>query len=353
MKDEERREGKMGIPLRALIVEDSEDDALLLVRELQRGGYDVTFERVETAKTMAAALGRQEWDIVLADYTMPHFSGTAALELLRETGLDIPFIFVSGTIGEEIAVKAMKNGANDYLIKGNLKRLIPAIERELREAVVRRERRLADEQLQVSYQTLTVLNKALLTSLQPVPLESLLDMVIDEIISIPWLSLETKRGIFLVEDGALALKTQRNLPASLQAMCARVPFGRCLCGRAAVSGKIEFAGCLDERHENTYEGISPHGHYCIPITSADGILGVVVLYLKEGHTRDEREENFLNAIASVLAGIIQRKKAEEDIKKRVVELEEFYDMSIGRELRMLELKEEIEKLKEELSRYKK
>ena len=124
----------MGIPLRVLIVEDSEDDALLLVRELQRGGYDVTFERVETAKAMAAALGRQEWDIVLADYTMPHFSGTAALELLRESGLDIPFIFVSGTIGEEIAVKAMKNGANDYLIKGNLKRLIPAIERELREA---------------------------------------------------------------------------------------------------------------------------------------------------------------------------------------------------------------------------
>ena len=305
----------MGIPLRALIVEDSEDDTLLLVRELQHGGYDVAFERVETAGAMTEALDNREWNIVLADYTMPHFSGTDALELLRGSGLDIPFIFVSGTIGEEIAVKAMKNGANDYILKGNLKRLIPAIERELREVVVRRERRLADEQLQMSYQTLIVLNKVLLASLQPVLLENLLDMVIDHIISIPWLSLETERGIFLAEDGALALKTQRNLPASLQAMCARVPFGRCLCGRAAVSGKIEFAGCIDERHENTYEGISPHGHYCIPITSADGILGVVVLYLKEGHTRDEREENFLNATASVLAGIIQRKRTEEALKK--------------------------------------
>ena len=104
----------MGIPLRALIVEDSEDDALLLVRELQRGGYDVTFERVETAGAMTDALDNRQWDIVLADYTMPHFRGTNALRLLREKGFDIPFIFVSGTIGEDKAVASMKSGANDY-----------------------------------------------------------------------------------------------------------------------------------------------------------------------------------------------------------------------------------------------
>ncbi len=137
----------MGIPLRALIIEDSEDDTLLLVRELQRGGYDVTFERIETAGAMTAALDNRQWDIVLADHTMPHFSGTDALRLLREKGFDIPFIFVSGTIGEDTAVAAMRSGANDYILKGNLKRLIPAIERELREAEVRQERRRAEERL--------------------------------------------------------------------------------------------------------------------------------------------------------------------------------------------------------------
>lgn len=305
----------MGIPLRVLIVEDSEDDTLLLVRELQHAGYDVTFERVETAKDMADALDNRQWDIVLADYTMPHFSGTDALRLLREKGFDIPFIFVSGTIGEDTAVLAMKSGANDYILKGNLKRLIPAIERELREAEVRRERRKAEEQLHESYQTLTVLNKILVATLQPVPLESLLDMVIDHVVSIPWLSLETERGIFLAEDGWLILKTKRNLPASLQTMCARIPFGRCLCGRAALSGKIEFADRIDERHEIKYEGIPPHGHYCVPIKSADRILGVINLFVKEGHVRNEREEDFLNAIANVLAGIIQLKQAEDLLRK--------------------------------------
>jgi len=135
----------MGIPLRVLIVEDSEDDALLLVRDLRRGGYDVTFERVETAETMAAALDDREWSIVLADYTMPHFSGIKALRLLREKDLDLPFIFVSGTIGEDTAVLAMKEGANDYVLKGNIKRLLPAVERELREVEARRERRRAEE----------------------------------------------------------------------------------------------------------------------------------------------------------------------------------------------------------------
>ncbi|MBI3753762.1 MAG: EAL domain-containing protein [Deltaproteobacteria bacterium] len=135
----------MAIPLHVLIVEDSEDDTLLSVRELRHGGYDVVFERVETAEAMTDALDNRQWDIVIADFTMPHFNGMDALRLLREKGFDIPFIFVSGTIGEDRAVAAMKNGANDYIIKGNLKRLIPAIERELREAEVRLKRRQAEE----------------------------------------------------------------------------------------------------------------------------------------------------------------------------------------------------------------
>jgi len=137
-------------PLRILIVEDSEDDTQLLLHELRRGGYDPTHERVESAATMDRALARQQWDMVIADYSIPNFNSTAALALLKERGHDLPFIIVSGTITEETAVATMKAGAHDYLLKGNLKRLLPAIDRELREAASRRERRKAEEALRES-----------------------------------------------------------------------------------------------------------------------------------------------------------------------------------------------------------
>src|SRR5437867_729355 len=147
----------MGVPLRLLLVEDSEIDARLLVRELTRGGFEPVVERVETATTMRAALDRQPWDVVVGDYSLPHFGGAAALELLRDSGLDVPFIIVSGTIGEEKAVAAMKAGASDYVSKDNLKRLVPVIEREVREAAGRRERHRTEAALrasEVSYSTL-------------------------------------------------------------------------------------------------------------------------------------------------------------------------------------------------------
>lgn len=118
------------------------------------------------------------------------------------------------------------------------------------------------------------------------------------------------------------MKAQRGLDQPLQTICAHVPFGRCLCGRAAKSGEIEFADCVDERHQNRYEEMPVHGHYCVPIISSDKkILGVITLYLKEGHPRDEREEEFLQAVANVLAGIIQRQRAEEKIIQASEQLE--------------------------------
>ncbi len=136
--------------LRVLLVEDSEHDARLLFYELQRGGYEPLHERVETGETMANALDRQEWDLIIADYVMPHFSGLDALKLVQDKGLDIPFIVVSGKIGEDVAVEAMRAGAHDYILKDNLTRLNLAIERELREAVVRREHRQAERALEES-----------------------------------------------------------------------------------------------------------------------------------------------------------------------------------------------------------
>jgi len=124
----------MGVPIRLLLVEDSEDDAQLLLRELKRGGYEPAHERVATEASLAAALDRQNWDLVIGDHSMPGFSGIAALVLVRGRGLDVPFICVSGTITEDMAVAAMKAGASDWVSKGQLKRLLPAVDRELREA---------------------------------------------------------------------------------------------------------------------------------------------------------------------------------------------------------------------------
>ena len=119
----------MTIPLRVLIIEDSEDDSALLVRELHRGGYEVTFERVDTPAGLLGAFDR-EWDLVICDYSMPYFSGTDALRAFRSRGWDVPFIFVSGNVEETMAT-ALEQGAQGYLAKSSLKRLIPIIQREL------------------------------------------------------------------------------------------------------------------------------------------------------------------------------------------------------------------------------
>lgn len=130
--------------LRALVVEDSDNDTQLTLSELRRSGYDVEYERVETPSAMQAALSHKVWDIILCDYTMPQFSAMEALEILKESRLDLPFIVISGTIGEETAVTTLKAGAHDFILKGRLARLIPAIERELRDAKTRRLHRQAE-----------------------------------------------------------------------------------------------------------------------------------------------------------------------------------------------------------------
>jgi two-component system, cell cycle sensor histidine kinase and response regulator CckA len=138
----------MGIQLRVLMVEDSEDDAALLVRELRRGGYDVQLKRVEESSALESAYEKQIWDVIISDFSMPHFSGTDALRLLRSKGCDRPFIFVSGTMGEEVAVAALRDGAQDYLMKTNLKRLVPAVQRALQDDEDRKHRKQMEQQVQ-------------------------------------------------------------------------------------------------------------------------------------------------------------------------------------------------------------
>jgi PAS domain S-box-containing protein len=142
--------------MRLLIVEDSSDDAELVVRALRRAGCDLTYERVETAEAMEAALVRERWELVIADYAMPSFTGLAALNLLQNKDPDVPFILVSGSVGEDVAVAAIKAGAHDYISKGNLARLAPAVERELRDAQVRRAHKQAESRYRILFNTVPV-----------------------------------------------------------------------------------------------------------------------------------------------------------------------------------------------------
>jgi DNA-binding CsgD family transcriptional regulator len=174
------------------------------------------------------------------------------------------------------------------------------------------------------YHTFAVLNKLLYISLENISLRTILEQFIDEISALSWLALESRGAIFLVgeEPEVLEMKAQRSLDTSLLKKCARVPFGRCLCGRAALLGEIQFADCIDERHETEYEGISPHGHYCIPIISGEKkVFGVITLYLAEGHKHNQIEEDFLTSVANTLSGIIRLKKTQQKLRNRGKELE--------------------------------
>jgi PAS domain S-box-containing protein len=181
-----------------------------------------------------------------------------------------------------------------------------------------------EEELQRNHDAQTVINSLLRLSLEDIPLEELLMRTLDLLLSVPWLAVESEGSIFLVEDGpeVLVMKVQKELEEVLQETCAQISFGRCLCGQAALRQEIQFADRLEDRHEIRFEGMTPHGHYCVPILSAGRALGVINLYLREGHLYDQREEEFLTAVANTLAGIVMRSQAEESLRKSQASLAE-------------------------------
>ncbi|MFN9858432.1 MAG: response regulator, partial [Pseudanabaena sp.] len=137
-----------------LIIEDSEDDAILIVRSLRQSGFVLTWERVQTVEELNQALTNRTWDVIISDYNLPKMNAPMALEIVKQSQLDLPFIVVSGTIGETLAVDLMRAGANDYLMKGSLARLAEAVRREIREFKMRQERQQASLELELTKQRL-------------------------------------------------------------------------------------------------------------------------------------------------------------------------------------------------------
>ncbi|MBI3976746.1 MAG: GAF domain-containing protein, partial [Chloroflexi bacterium] len=168
--------------------------------------------------------------------------------------------------------------------------------------------------LEESYQSQGVLNELLRVPLDRSP-EQILSRALEAILRTPWL-MRPRGAIFLVDDDpdVLVLKAHRGLPPAVQTACARVRFGECCCGRAALRGKIDFAACVDRFQEGSDNGSSVHGCYTVPLLSDGRVLGVAVLYLEEGHRRNDREIAFLEAVGNTLAGLIRRKRAEEALQ---------------------------------------
>jgi PAS domain S-box-containing protein len=195
------------------------------------------------------------------------------------------------------------------------------------------ERKMAEHQIERNYHIQKAISAVLKISLQPVSLEEQMDRILDLILSIPGLALKPKGYIYLVEDepDVLVLKAPSTIPDPEQAPCRKVPFGKCLCGQAAASCTTIFTDCIDESHEVRDLSKLPHGHYCVPIVSGEKTLGVINLFVHEGHMRRPEEDEFLTAIASTLASIVERHQTEMEKHRLMEQLAEAEKLSaLGR-----------------------
>ena len=319
----------MSRPLRVLIVEDSEDDTALLLRELRRGSYEPKYERVDTPEALKAALDEQTWDIVFGDYSMPHFSTISAVTLLKESGLDLPFIILSDSLGEDTVVAAMKAGAHDYFIKGNLKRLIPAVERELREAEVRRDRMRTEEALrkEITERERTeellkarVRQQAVVAELGQCALVATdLSILMNEAVALVAQTLEVEycKILELLPDGnALLLR-------------AGVGWKEGLVGQATVGTGESKAGYIllskepviveDLQTETRFSGPLLHDHGVVSgmsviITGQDQPFGVLGAHTTSRRRFIQDDISFLQAVANVLAAAIKHSQSEDTIR---------------------------------------
>ena len=184
------------------------------------------------------------------------------------------------------------------------------------------ERRKIEDEIRENLNIQQATAAILRASVEAISVEEFLQRALDFLLDLPWLTLQSKGAIFLVADRSevLVMKAHRGLSGSLLAGCAEVPFGLCLCGQADASRQTEFSDCVDKRHVIRYEGMIPHGHYCVPIVGGDRLYGVINLYVQAGHRPTPKEDTFLDSMANVLAGTIQRKLAQESLQENTAQL---------------------------------
>ncbi len=299
------------------MVEDSENDALLLLEELRAGGFELFCERVETREALNRALMQQSWDIVISDYTMPRFRGTEALQLVKELGLDIPFIFVSGTIQEETAVEAMRAGAHDYMMKGNLKRLVPAVTRELAEAEGRRKRRQAETDLRLRDARIRALHEINIAITSTLDLSSILTILLEKIepllpFSAAAICLYNKEKELLepvachnIDEEKWRLQARQEVGDLANTVFqSKAPL---VIQNVQADPRISDPEFYREQNLISYMGI--------PFIAKDEALGTLGLYTREEHQFSEDEKQLLNALAGQTAIAINNAQLYRDLEK--------------------------------------
>ena len=297
-----------------LLVEDSEDDARLVLREIRRGGYEIETERVETVGAMQAALARHPWDLIICDFSLPQFSAPKALEVLKQSGLDLPFIIVSGTIEEESAVNALKAGAHDFITKGNFARLLPAIERELADAAVRRERRARERELEAIAQVSARLRTAR-------TFHEMLSRLLEQMLSL----VDAEAGSIWLYDPVneiVELKMQQGgndrFFGSAFRLGEGIPGLVILKGKAIIAREFQQAEHVPQANRSHIPlGI---GGACIPLHTEDRIVGVMFIAVTLPRELTIGELRILNALAEIGGNSIHRMQLHEQTVKQLERL---------------------------------
>lgn len=309
--------------LKLLLVEDNENDSELILHEIRRNGYGVEFECVETASQFLSALTRQTWDVILCDYSLPSFGAPQALTMIQTSGYDLPFIIVSGTIGEEMAVESLKAGAHDFIIKGNLPRLIPAIEREIRDARTRHEHHQRELELEAIASISMSLRKAS-------TLNMMLSLLLDQTLNL----IKTDAGCIWLYDettDTIRLSTQRGMNIGPQIK----PFrpGEDIPGLVVKTGEKIISHeyytdprILKENREHIPPGV---GGACIPLYSDEQVVGAITINVKLPREISTSELNMLNVLAEIGGNAIHRMRLLEQTLKQLERLKSLRTIDIA------------------------
>ncbi|MEW8506877.1 MAG: ATP-binding protein [Candidatus Thiodiazotropha sp.] len=291
--------------IRVLLVDDDPDAAELTAKLLRGMEFSCQIEcrTVELLAEALAEISQTHYDIILLDTGLADLPTPSAIRSLRDAFAYAPIIATSKYEDPELAAMWVAEGADDCLFMGVVTEGV--LSRVVNYAIKRSH---TYSKLHQRSRTHHILNTLLNLSLKEKPFAQLLQECLEVILSAPLTEMLHRGGIFVVEGNSeqLLLKAHSNLDRLTVEGCSRVPFGRCLCGRAALTGELEYTDRLDQRYENWVSGMEPYGHYCVPIISQEEVLGVLLLHLKEGHQRREDEEVFLRGVADTLAGIIER-----------------------------------------------
>ena len=316
--------------LKLLLVEDNEDDAHLILHKLKQHGYEIEFERVETANNFLSALIRQTWDAILCDYSLPTFGAPEAISIIQSGGYDLPFIIISGTIGEESAVECLKAGAHDFIIKGSLARLIPAIERELKDAQIRREHHQREQELEAIASISMTLRKAN-------TLNAMLSQLLDQTLEL----IKTDIGSIWLYDKStdtINLSIQRGL--DVQNLITSFQLGEDIPGLVVKTGEriISYEYHTDPRisQENRNRIPKGIGGACIPLYSDTQVVGVIFINVRLPREISHSEESMLNALAEIGGNAIHRMYLLEQTLKQVERLKSLrtIDLAISSSLNL-------------------